>query len=213
MRFLFLAIILFPLSFAGALAQTVNADVVLEKTASIYEGWEGAEVKFTAQIFAPNMGAPESVEGAIQMKKNKFVLTTPDMTVWFDGKTQWVYNRQTEEVHIATPSGEDLRLLNPMLLLQDYKKDFTVICTGESTSANAKTAYDLTFTPKKKETIEKIEMQVEKNSSLPAKLVVTMRNGLRSAIVLNELKPGKPADELFTFPKASYPDAEIIDLR
>lgn len=195
------------------MAQTTNAEDIIEKTSRIYEEWDGMEALFTIQIYSIRNGSSESFEGVIRMKKNKFVLTTPDMMVWFDGTTQWTYVPQNNEVNINTPSGEDLRLLNPMLLLRDYKKDFSVNSIGESTSVNAKAAYDIALTPKKKDDIEKIEIQIEKNTSLPVKLVITMRNQLRNTIMINEMKAATHTDSLFSFPKASYPDVELIDLR
>ena len=210
----FLLTVIGLLTLTGLLAQTNNADAILEKTARIYAEWGGMDVKFTAQ--APSgggSGLPEKFDGTIRMKANKFVLTMPDMTTWFDGTTQWTYWAPNDEVNIVTPSGDDLRILNPMMLLQDYKKDFNVSITGESTSANAKTAYDIALIPKKKNNIEKIELQIEKSTSLPVKLVVTMRNNQRNILIVNEMKAGNPPDDIFSFPKASYPDAEIIDLR
>ena len=196
----------------GLPVQTVDVDAIIEKTSKTYEAWGGALLNFTAQLRSGMNGATESFEGTIRMKKNKFVLATPDMTIWFDGTTQWTYQPRIEEVTVVTPSDEDLRLMNPVILLQDYKKDFNVACVGESTSVNARMAYDLVFTPKKKNDIEKIEIQIEKSVSLPTKLVVTMRNQLLHTVI-NEMKAENLSDEVFTFPAASFPNAEIIDLR
>ena len=194
-------------------AQTVDAGAIIEKTSRIYEEWGGVEAQFVVQSYSIRNGSSESFEGAIRANRNKFVLSTPDMMVWFDGVTQWVYLPRADEVNISTPSADELRLLNPMMILQDYQKDYRAMVTGESTSANAKAAYDITLTPKKADAIEKIEIQIEKNTSLPVKIVITMRNQIRNTIILNELKKGNHPDELFSFPKASYPDVEIIDLR
>jgi len=147
------------------------------------------------------------------MKNNKFVLTTPDMTTWFDGTTQWTYLIHSEEVNINTPDNDELRLINPMMFLQDYKKDYNISSIGESTSANAKAAYDIKLTPKKKDVIENMAIQIEKNTSFPVKLVISMRNQIRITIMINELKAGNPADEIFSFPHASYPNVSLIDLR
>ena len=193
--------------------QSLDADAIIEKTSRIYEEWGGVDATFTIQISSPDNGSTESFEGVLKTKKNKFILTTPEMITWFDGATQWSYVPRNNEVHIDNPTGDDLRLLNPMLLLQDYKKDFDALLTGESTTARAKTAYDVTLAPKKKGEIEKIEIQIEKNASIPAKLVITMRNRFRNIILIETLKAVNHGDEIFTFPSNFYPDVEIIDLR
>jgi outer membrane lipoprotein-sorting protein len=198
---------------AGVSAQTADAKAIIEKTSQIYKQWDGMEIKFSTHIRSDKNGVSESFEGTIVMKDDKFVLTTPDMITWFNGATQWTYMLRTEEVNVSTPSGSDLQLLNPMVLLQACQKDFNVSYIGESTSANAKTAYDLALIPRKKDDVEKIEIQIEKSTSLPAKLVVTMRNDMRSVIHVKELKEVSPPDNMFTFPENEYPDVEVIDLR
>jgi outer membrane lipoprotein-sorting protein len=195
------------------IAQTANADAIIEKASQIYKEWGGMDVKFAANIRFEKNGILESFEGSIVMKKDKFVLKTPDMSTWFDGKTQWTYMHRNKEVNISLPSSDELRYLNPMIILQDYKKDYNVSYIGESTSANAKSAYDVMLTPKKKDDIEKIEVQIEKNTSLPVKLVVTMRNDMRSTVTIKENKASNLPDNTFVFPEPEYPGVEIIDLR
>ena len=197
----------------GVTAQAIKADAILDKTAQIFAKWGGMEVRFSAHIYSGKNGVSERFEGTIRTKNNKILFSTPDMIIWFDGVTQWSYMPRIEEVNIDTPSDDDLRLLNPMMILQDYKKEYNLSLIGESTSSNAKSSYDIALTPKKKGEIEKIEMQIEKHSSLPVKIVLSMRNDLRNTIQITEIKAGNDEDEVFSFPKASYPDVEIIDLR
>jgi outer membrane lipoprotein-sorting protein len=194
-------------------AQAVDAKDIIEKTSQKYKQWKGVDIKFTTHIRSDKNGISESFEGTVVMKNDKFVLETPDMKTWFDGTTQWTYMPRTGEVNVITPTGSDLQFLNPMILLQRYQKDFNVSYIGESTSANAKTAYDIALTPRKKDDIEKIELQIEKNVSLPVKLVVTMRNGMHNVIHVKEIKEAVHTDDIFSFPGSEYPDVEIIDLR
>lgn len=192
--------------------QAPDAEKIIEKTAQLYQKWEGIHIDFAANIRSDKNSVSESFEGTIRMKKDKFVLNTPDMRTWFDGVTQWTYLPRADEVNVSTPSGSDLRLINPMLLLQDYKKEFNVSYIGESTSANTRMAYDIMLIPKKKDDIEKIELQIEKNTSLPAKIVVTMRNDIRSVFTIESIREEQFPDGVFTFPASEYPDAEVIDL-
>ena len=194
-------------------AQTKNAEDIIEKTSRLYKEWGGMDVYFSANIRSEKNNVSESFEGTIIMKNNKFVLKTPDMSTWFDGTTLWSYMPRNKEVNISAPSGSELRLLNPMFFLQDHKKDFNVSYIGESTSANARIAYDIALVPKKKDDIEKIEVQIEKNTSLPVKLVVLLRNDVRSTVSIKEIKKINPPDNMFSFNEAEYPGVEVIDLR
>ena len=121
-------IVLLLLSFCsvlGGLAQ--DAVTILDKSAQFYEQSNGIKAKFTLHTSIPQQNVSESLEGIIQMKGDKFKLETPDMTTWYDGKTQWVYVERNEEVNISTPTGDELQFTNPALVLRMYKKGFSAV--------------------------------------------------------------------------------------
>jgi outer membrane lipoprotein-sorting protein len=191
-----------------------NAIAILDKAAAAYNTSNGLSATFAIRAYSEQQNIAESFEGKINMKGDKFTLQTPNILTWYNGSTQWVYITQAEEVNISTPTGDELQLTNPSILLNSYKKGFTAVFKGESTAPNGKAAYDVTLTPKKKSDVTKIELQIEKYSSLPACIVIQMKNGLSNTIVISDIKTGiNQPDSFFLFNEAAYPDAEIIDLR
>jgi outer membrane lipoprotein-sorting protein len=197
-------------------ATAQNADQILSKAASVYTNSNGVTASFVLRTNSEVQQTAESFEGVIQMKGDKFTLATPGIKTWYDGTTQWTYMEQSEEVNVTTPESDELQLqfINPALLLRSYQKGFTAAYKGESTATNGKAAYQIELTPKKKADIVKVELQVEKFSSLPVSINVQMKNGIRSTIQISNIKTGiNQPDSFFTFPKADYPHAEIIDLR
>lgn len=198
----------------GVGAHAQDANEILAKAAAAYKQSNGIRVEFTLQTRSEGQQAGESFEGTIQMKGDKFVLTTPDVVTWFDGKTQWTYVARTEEVNVTNPSGEDLRNTNPMLLLGSYQSGYTPSFRGESTAPNGKTAYDIVLTPKRKGDVARVELQIEKYSSLPASIKVSAKNGINSTVRITQLRTGvNQPDRTFVFNEEAYPDAEIVDLR
>lgn len=199
-------------SVAGAFAQ--NAISILDKAADAYENSNGLTARFTMQIRSEVQKISESSEGTIDIKGEKFVLKTPDMITWFDGTTQWSYVDRNDEVNITTPTGEDLQMTNPALLLRSYKKGFDAAYKGESTASNGKAAYDIELTPKKKGDLTKVTLQIEKFSGLPASISVSTRNGINTTIRIGKMQTGvNQPDTYFVFSKKDYPDAELVDLR
>ena len=191
-----------------------DADQILDKAATAYERSNGISVSFTMLTKTPTNQSGESFEGSIQMKGEKFLLVTPDVRTWFDGTTQWSYVERNEEVNVTSPSGDELKMTNPMLLLGNYQRGFQANFQGESTAAGGKTVYDIVLTPKKKSDIEKVELGIEKFSGLPARISVLSKNGVSTTIRIVQLKTGvNQADGLFVFKEADYPDVEVIDLR
>lgn len=196
------------------ISRAQNPVSILDKAATAYENANGISASFTLNTRSEVQKMSESFEGTIQMKGDKFTLITPDMSTWFDGKTQWTYVERNEEVNVSTPSGEELQFTNPAMLLRVYKKGFTPAYIGESTAANGKAAYDIKLTPKKKGDILSVELQIEKFSGFPAKIKVEAKNGITNTIHISNLKTGvNQSDDFFVFKESEYPDAEVIDLR
>lgn len=194
-----------------AMGQSANS--IVDKAAAAYESTDGLSANFALHTRMEGQGA-ESFEGQIQMKGDKFTLVTPDMHIWFNGETQWVYVERNEEVNVTNPTDEELQSTNPILLLRTYKKNYNATLKGESTAASGKTAYDIELTPKKKGDIIKVELQIEKPTSMPSRITVQMKNGVTTTIQINRIQTGlRQADALFSFDPKAYPDAEVIDLR
>ncbi len=194
-------------------ARAQSATDIVDKAAAAYENANGISATFALHTQMEGQGA-ESFEGQIQMKGDKFTLSTPDMQIWYDGQTQWVYVERNEEVNVTIPTGEELQTTNPIVLLRTYKKGFTATLKGESTASTGKSAYDIELSPKKKGDITRVELQIEKLSSQPSRITVWMKNGVKTTIRISRLQTGvNQADSVFAFSPKAYPDAEIIDLR
>lgn len=207
--------VLVALLFVGATeGMGQQATAILDKANSAYENSNGLRARFTMQVRSDIQNVSESFEGTVDIKGDKFVLKTPDMITWFDGTTQWSYVDRNEEVNVTAPTGDELRMTNPALLLRSYKKDFTAAYKGESTAPSGKAAYEVELTPKKKGDILKVELQIEKLSGLPAAITVLAKNGLRNTIRISKMETGiNQPDQFFVFNEKEYPQAEIIDLR
>lgn len=190
------------------------AAAILDKAAAVYENANGLTAAFTLRTYSEATQTTESFEGTIDMKGDKFMLNTPDMVTWFDGRTQWTYVGRNDEVNVSTPTGDELQFTNPALLLRTYKKGFTPSYQGESTAPNGKAAYEIELTPKKKGDIRKVSLQIEKQTHYPASITLEGTNGISHTIRISKLQTNvNQPDDFFVFKEADFPDAEIIDLR
>jgi len=206
--------ILFFYCVSIAVCMAQNAGTILDNAAQAYEKANGISVQFNIRIQSEKQGFSESFEGTIQMRGDKFVLITPDMRTWYDGTTLWTLLDATDEVNLTTPSGDDLQLINPMYLFRTYKQGFNYSYTGESTADSGKSAYDVLLTSKGRSDIDKIEVQIEKTSSLPARMSVYMKNGVQSLIRISKMQTSvNQPDSFFVFNPKYYPDVMEIDLR
>ena len=182
-----------------ATAQTAKS--VLDKAAANVSAKEGIRANFKMT------GSHGNTSGQIAVKGRKFYATTPMATVWFDGKTQWTYMKNNDEVNISNPTEAQLQAINPYNFINLYKKgynytlnksgnDFVVHLTA--TNANAK--------------IKEMFISINKNNYNPTQ--VKLLQGKKWTIFdITDLKKLAVADSQFRFNSKDFPSAEVIDLR
>lgn len=167
---------------------------------------------FGLVIKAPGDSQMEKVGGSFIMQGNKFVFSTNNMQVYFDGKTQWAYMPTLNEVSISTPSEQELAQTNPLALIQTYYAKSTAKLIR---SNNAKQTYNVELTPKETEAdIRKIQIAINKSNHHPRSIQLVDKNGVVSVLSLVKFQVGaKTTPDTFVFNSSVYKDIEINDLR
>jgi outer membrane lipoprotein-sorting protein len=193
-------------------AETANN--VLSKAVSAVEKSNGIEATFSLNA-TKNGNSLGSSTGTIVLKGEKFRLQTSDATSWFDGKTQWSYQKKSDEVTVTTPTASELESINPYRLLSLYKSGYSskLLSSVTTFKGRAVNAVQLTATDKKRN-FTNIVIYIAKDTDLPLFIRVTLRDTTRNDITVTSCKTNtRPADSTFVFNKKSYPKAEVIDLR
>ena len=194
-----LSFIICHLSFSEAHAQ--SAIKVLDKAASTIALKDGVKADFKMT------GGMGSASGTIVIKGKKFHATTPQATIWFDGKTQWTYLKDNDEVSVTTPNESQLQAINPYNFLNLYKKGYDATLNS---SGNSHVVH-LTATSSERK-IKAIFITVDKKTNYPTQ--VKMLQGKKWTIFdISNLKKQNIPDSQFKFNSKDFPKAEIIDLR
>ena len=194
-----LSFIICHLSFSEAHAQ--SAIKVLDKAASTIALKDGVKADFKMT------GGMGSASGTIVIKGKKFHATTPQATIWFDGKTQWTYLKDNDEVSVTTPNESQLQAINPYNFLNLYKKGYDATLNS---SGNSHVVH-LTATSTERK-IKEIFITVDKKTNYPTQ--VKMLQGKKWTIFdISNLKKQNIPDPQFKFNSKDFPKAEIIDLR
>ena len=112
-------------------AQNANqAKACMDKAAANISNLGG----FTARFALSRPGAVGRTAGTISVKGVKFVATTPQTTVWFNGTTQWSYMKSTDEVNVSTPTEAQRLSMNPYALMTLYRQGYNLSMTNEGGS-------------------------------------------------------------------------------
>ena len=184
---------------AATFAQTAKS--VLDKAAANITVKSGVQAKFKMT------GSMGNTSGTIAIKGRKFHATTPQAIVWFDGKTQWTYMKNHDEVNVTTPTESQLQAINPYNFINLYKNgyDATLNSSGKDYVVH------LTASTKDKK-IRELFITVNKSSNTPTQ--VKLLQGTKWTIFdISDLKKQSVPDSQFRFNAKDFPQAEIIDLR
>lgn len=173
--------------------------VVSELKQSAYEG------KFTLLYYNAQSETTNKESGNLTIKGNKFRMTLGANETKFDGKTQWVFVSEYNEVSITEPTEEELREINPLAMIEYY-------VTKEKISQGEDGAINFYPTEPKESEYFRIELRLNK-ANLPARLVIHQKNGDKITLVWDSLNKTKVGDEYFAFDVAKYPNVEVNDLR
>lgn len=191
-----------------------NARAILDKASESYNKAGAVTANFTLDTKDLKAKQTYSYDGKVSMKGNKFKIEIPDAITWFDGTTQWVYVKDTEEVNISNPSGEELQAISPSVLFNIYKKGFNISHKGTK-RVNGKNVDEIELIPQKKGAeFTKIIVEVDQNNNLFSKITVIDKAGLQNVVTIKNYQKGAAiVDNVFQFNKNDYPRVEIIDLR
>lgn len=179
----------------------VTTKKVLDKTASKLMSMKSTKASFKIT------GAGQSTNGTIYLSGSKYKVKTPEMTTWFDGKTQWAYMPETEEVNVSNPTQAEQASMNPYSFLSLYKKGYNY------TMKKNKGSYDVHLTAENKNSsIPELKVMIT-DAFIPTQVSIRQGKQWMTINITNIAGNQKFDKALFTFPKSKYPNAEIIDLR
>ncbi len=206
-------LILFTLiPFLGIEAQ--NARAILDKAAAAYTKAGGLTASFTLDSKEIKTKSIYSIDGTISMKGDRFKIDIPDATTWFDGKTQWVYMKGTDEVNITEPTGEELQGISPSSIFSIYKQGFDLLYKGEKKVAGIALFEVELISQNKSSNFTKIIVQIDKTTNLFHQIILFDKSGYENKLSIRKMKTNiNLLDKTFIFNKSEYPDVEIIDLR
>lgn len=182
---------------AATFAQTAKS--VLDKAAANITVKSGVQAKFKMT------GSMGNTSGTIAIKGRKFHATTPQAIVWFDGKTQWTYMKNNDEVNISNPTESQLAAINPYNFIYMYKNGYNY--TMEKKGGNF--VVHLTASGKK---IQEMYLTIGQKSYTPSQVRYKTAKGW-TTIDIRNFKAASLGDGMFRFNSKDFPKAEVIDLR
>lgn len=173
--------------------------VVSELKQSVYEG------RFTLLYYNAQAETTDKQLGDLTIKGDKFRMTLGANETKFDGRTQWVFVSEYNEVSITEPTKEELREINPLAMIEYY-------VSKDKISQSDDGAINFYPTNPKESEYFRIELRLNK-TNLPSRLVIHQKNGDKITLIFDNLNKTKVSDDCFVFDVVKYPNVEVNDLR
>ena len=204
MKRTYLLVLILFLSVSLSAQKDKQAREILDKTANALQQAGGIRATFGG-----------TGNGTLLLKGNRFYLNSGGIQSWFDGKTQWSYVTKNDEVNVSNPTQEELQQINPYTFLYMYQKGFSYKL-GATKTYRGKAVWEVVLTARdKKQELEHITLFVTKDTYEPLCILLQQRGQqTRNEITITSYQTKQNyADQVFTFDKKQYPNAEVIDLR
>ncbi|MCQ2230440.1 MAG: outer membrane lipoprotein carrier protein LolA [Paludibacteraceae bacterium] len=190
-----------------------KAKSLLDKAVAVMENKKGMEVQFKIDVLNTRSNKSESFNGDVLLKGEKFKLSLQGVNTYFDGKVQSVHMVKEKEVTISAPEKEDLKDVNPLLLMKSYKTDFKMRYMGASTY-EGKLCEEVELYPNDLNSdYSIIHLMFEKKSMMLQSITLRGKGGIHTHFEVVKATPKDLNDAEFTFDTKKFPDVEVVDLR
>ncbi|GHT05908.1 hypothetical protein AGMMS49525_13710 [Bacteroidia bacterium] len=199
---------------SAAQAQNKTAKTWLDKSSTAFTAAGTWSADFSMTIKMATQKTARSFDGTIDVKGAKYHLNVPEMELWFDSKTQWVLQKDFQEVNVSEPGAQEAQQLNPAFLFTLYQKDCSYSYLGEKTE-NGRKVHEVELIPQsKKSDLTKVVLQISATDAMPTKMHLFYRNNTENIILINKYRKNLSLpDSFFSFDPQKYPKVDVIDLR
>jgi len=205
---------LFPfVVFAQEQSKDPKAMALLDKATAAFDSKKGITADFTITIENTRDDKKESIPGKIWLKGEKFKLSIRDVETYFDGKTQSVYMKDAQEVTISNPNEEDLKEINPLMLLKSYQTGYKMKFV-ETVQEGGKLLDVIDLYPEElKSSHSRITISIEKESMRLHSVRMQGKDGINTILAIKKYDYTAVPDDVFMFNPKDIKGIEVVDLR
>lgn len=183
-----------------------NATDILKKASARFQ--QNVAFNVTATILDGNKKQLAKHTAQVRYHKGKYHLVMEGQELISDGTVVWQWNKQANEVAINNLSTDDVDLLNPGRLLENYQRNFKAkyIRTDDGTAI-------IDLTPRSTRSYHKIRLFIKEDDGLVRRIEVQKYDSGREIYDISDFKRASNAASQFTFDPAKHPGVEVIDMR
>jgi outer membrane lipoprotein-sorting protein len=213
MKKMMMLIVFVGLALFSAQAQSdAKAKAILDKVSAKTKAYSSITADFSFTMSNSAAGINETNTGNIALSKNKYKVNLNGIEILSNGKTQWTYMKDANEVSISA-SESDPNALNPAEIFTIYEKGFKNTYAGEVAQGGKKLA-KIELIPTTKRDFSKVMLLIDTSNSQIVSATMTGNDGNTYTIKVSSMDTSKKySDSTFEFNKSKYPGVHVIDMR
>ena len=191
-------------------AQNQIAEEILNKLNTTTKSYNNISLEFILLIENKNQRIKNQEKGSLDLEGDKFRLIMNNQTIINDGKSQWIYLEDINEVQIIENDTTE-NIISPNKLFSIFEEDYKYNYIGTQ-SVKGKTLHIIDIFPKKSQEFMKISSEINTINNQIEKITIYDKNGFTYTYSIIAFKTNTKIKPIM-FNIADFPNTEVIDLR
>ncbi|MBU0695329.1 MAG: outer membrane lipoprotein carrier protein LolA [Bacteroidetes bacterium] len=191
-----------------------QAKAILSGVSKKYRSYAMVKTDFSFTLKNPQTNINETQSGSLYVKpsSNKYKVNLGEQELISDGKVQWTYLKNDNEVQISEIDNSS-DALNPAKIFTMYEKGFKYVYLGD-TKSSGKVYQNIELAPLQNRSFSKVKLRIDKLAKQISNIIVYDKNGNTYTYYIKSFTPNvKVDDAFFTFDASKHPGVDVVDLR
>lgn len=186
-----------------------EADALLDKAVAAIKADAAVQMDYYYKVLDDDNTIVQQDDGIIRLDGNKYALIMDNMKVWCNGKVQWSYMADIDEIYITDAASDEAQNLSPLGVMEMYRTGYsssikkvgnTTVVTLVSMAADAE--------------IGKVELCFPDSGHRLGSMTVYMNGQGRVEVQLkNYSAKCKFGKKQYECQLNEFPSAEVVDMR
>ena len=204
-RLLFLVIAAFPMLL---LAQN-DATALLDRAVAALNADAALQMEYTYSLYDEDGTLVQQDCGIMKLDGKRYSLLMENLKVWCDGKSQWSYMRDIDEIYITDAASDEAQNFSPLFIMEKYRRE----CAATMQHKGSVTVVTLVADSPESQ-VDKVVLEFDKSLlRLVAMSVYIRQQGYIDVKLNNYASKCSFSDSVYSCPVENFPTAEVVDMR
>lgn len=200
-------------TFMGFSQTTQKAKTILDQVSQKTRNYKSITADFHFIMDNNEVNLHEVSKGNLIVQGEAYKLNVSDVEIFCDGKTQWTYMKDADEVSISEANQSNENLINPATIFTIYEQGFTNNFLGEFTT-DAKKTFKIEMIPDEVKEFKRVILEIDQTNFQILGAVMDGTDDNRYTIkVINMNTTVSYPSSTFLFDQAKHPKVNVIDMR